>query len=93
MKNDKITLRDFWNSDKKLAIHCDTKEKTNKLLKTFNKLDKRWCAGNSYINTNYWTCYKEEACYSNDGGCAKKSECELMNYKIYEFEDVIFEEN
>lgn len=86
--DNKITLRDFWNSKKKIAIHCDTEEKANKLLSAFDKLGERWCAGNSYINDNYWTCYKEETCYSNDGGCAKKSECELMNYKIYEFDEV-----
>ena len=91
-KEYKITLTEFWSSKEKLAIHCDTEEKANKLLRAFNKIGKKWCAGNSYINANYWTCYKEEACYSNDGGCAKKSECELMNYKVYEFEDVIVED-
>ena len=92
MKN-KITLDEFWNSEDKLVIHCDTEEKAIKLLKEFDKLGKRWICGNSYINANYWTCYREEACYSNDGACGKKNECELMNYKIYEFEDVIFEDD
>lgn len=71
-EKDKITLEEFWNSGEKLAIHCDTNEKAINLLKEFDKLGKRWCAGNSYINANYWTHYKEEACYLNDGGCAKK---------------------
>ena len=34
MKDNKITLEEFWNSKDKLAIHCDTKEKAIELLKS-----------------------------------------------------------
>lgn len=84
----KITLKEFWGKEEPLAIHCKTKEEANKLLNAFDKLGKRWSAGNSYINDTYWEYYGEEACYLNDGTCAKKSRCESINYKIYEFEDI-----
>lgn len=89
-ERERISLDEFWDSEDKLAIHCDTEEKAIKLLKEFDKLGKRWIGGNSYINANYWKCYREKTCYSNDGAYGKKNECELMNYKIYEFEDVDF---
>lgn len=71
--NNEILLIEFWKSRRRLAIHCKSEEQAIKLLEEFDKLGKRWCAGNSYINANYWTHYKEEACYLNDGGCAKKA--------------------
>lgn len=38
IKHYKITLTEFWNSKEQLVIHCDTEDKANKLLKTFDKL-------------------------------------------------------
>ena len=37
----KITLNEFWSKKKLMAIHCDTEEKANKLLKAFDKLGKK----------------------------------------------------
>ena len=89
----KITLSEFWNSKEKLAIHCNTKEKAKQLLAAFDKLGKKWWTGESYLLENDWKCYEEESCYSNKGTYTKKSDFELMNYIIYEFEDVDLEED
>lgn len=48
----KITLSEFFKNDEKLAIHCDTEEKANLLLKAFDKMGKKWFAGNSYLERN-----------------------------------------
>ena len=84
----KITIREFWKSDKSLAIHCDTKEKANMLLVTFDKLGKTWGADDSYLKCNCWNNYKEETCYSNNRGYASIDWYRASGYKVYEFEDV-----
>lgn len=84
-----ITLKDFFKGDKKLAIHCDTEEKANVLLKYFDKMGKKWCNGVSYLRRNNWETHEEETCYSNDRRFGRKEFYQGMNYKIYEFEDVI----
>ena len=53
----KITLKEFWESDRDLAIHCNTEEEAKKLLKAFDKLGKKWCEGDSYLDDNH---YKQE---------------------------------
>lgn len=92
MKNNKITIEEFWNSKKKIAIHCDTEEKANKLLKAFDKLGKKWAYGDSYLEKNCWNGYEEYTCYSNNNGYTSINWYKKNDYKIYEFEDVIIEE-
>lgn len=88
----KITLKEFFESDETLVIHCDTEENANTLLKAFDKLGKKWSSVKSYLENNYWRYYKEETCYTNEGTYNDKEWCLDNNYKIYEFDDVIFEE-
>ncbi len=85
-----ITLKKFWKSKEKLAIHCDTEEKANKLLRAFNKIGKKWCDDDSYIGNNYWYDKRENTCYSNDNGYTSINWYKENDYKIYEFEDVDF---
>lgn len=91
-ENTKITLTEFWNSKKKLAIHCDTEEKAIKLLKVFDKMGKKWSAGKSYLGSNYWGGYEENTCYSNTHGYCYINWFKKNGYKIYEFKDVDFED-
>lgn len=91
MKNNKITLEEFWNSKKKLAIHCNTEEKAIKLLKEFDKLGKRWLCKNSYLESNYWEANKENTCYNNSNQYGDIIWYKHKKYKIYEFDNVIFE--
>ena len=97
MKNNKITLEEFWNSKEKLAIHCDTEEKANKLLKAFDKLGKEWKSGQSYLKNILWYSYQDKTCYDNSNRYGpiywyKGHEYIGDEYKVYEFEDVIIEE-
>ena len=88
----KIKLSEFWNSKEKLAIHCKTEEQAIKLLKEFDKIDKKWASGNSYLEVNCWNEYEEDTCYSNSNGYTFINWYKKNNYKIYDFEDVDFEE-
>lgn len=84
----KITIKEFWNSKKSLAIHCKTEEQANKLLNAFDKLGKRWHSGASYLKINYWSIRRENTCYDNDNHCGNFKYFKEHDYKIYEFEDV-----
>ena len=64
----KITLNEFLNSKKRIAIHCNSKEKAKKLLVAFDLLGKKWCDGESYLNESNWDVYYEDTCYSNAYG-------------------------
>lgn len=86
--NNKITLEEFWNSKEKLVIHCNTKEKANKLLKAFDKMGKTWENGSSYLEMNSWFDCKEDTCYSNDNLYASINYYKSKRVKIYEFEDI-----
>lgn len=84
----KITLSEFWNSKEKLVIHCNTKEKANKLLKAFDKIGKTWETGLSYLKMNYWYEYEKDTCYSNKNLYEAISYYKTSQIKIYEFEDI-----
>lgn len=85
----KITLTKFWNSEKPLAIHCDTEEKAKKLLKAFDKLGKKWCDGDSYLDDDCY--YRRDTCYDNNCEHSYYSYYKAAKYKIYEFGDVDLE--
>lgn len=93
MKNDKITIKEFWNSKKKLAIHCNTEEKADKLLEAFDKFGEKWKSGNRYTKFNCWCDDFENTCYSNTNRYSSIDSYKRRGYTIYEFEDVIFEED
>lgn len=84
----KITLEEFWGSEEKLVIHCDTEEKAQTLLSVFDKMGKRWRSIDKYTSKNCWNVYEEDTCYSNDGFYDNKDFYIEQGVTIYEFEDV-----
>ena len=88
----KITLEEFFESKEYLAIHCDTKEKANKLLIEFDKLGKKWESKESYLDFNPYASYNDRTCYSNKGEYCSVECYKNIDYKVYSFEDIIFEE-
>ena len=84
----KITLKEFWNSKKKLAIHCNTEEKADKLLEAFDKYGERWYGDYRYIDDTYWNDEKENTCYSNRHGYSSIDWYKANDLKIYEFDEV-----
>lgn len=81
----KITLKEFWESDIDLAIHCNTEEEAKKLLKAFDKLGKKWQDGDSYLDDNH---YKQDVCYDNICDYGYYDSYKKCNYTIYEFDEV-----
>lgn len=49
-----MTVKEFFESEEYLAIHCDTKEKAEALLKAFDKAGYTWLAGIKYIDMICW---------------------------------------
>ena len=84
----KITLTDFWSNKKLMAIHCNTKEKAKKLLEAFDKLGKKWCDGDSYLDDDCYDMHMQDICYDSDGECSEYSWYKEHDYEIYEFKDV-----
>lgn len=90
MKNKKITLKEFFNADEKLGIHCKNEEEAKKLCEAFDKMGKKWNSGNSYLETN-WSYFLNKTCYLNSRIICETMFCKYRKYKVYEFEDVILE--
>lgn len=87
-KKKKITLKAFFKSRRALAIHCNTEEKANQLLRAFDKMGKTWVSGKSYLSENYYRNYKQNICYTNDRAYAYCNWCKKNDYKIFEFDEV-----
>lgn len=81
----KITLKDFLNSEKRLAINCDTLEKADIYLAALDK------EISSLLGT-VWFVYEEKTCFINKTSYASISYCKHNHIKIYKFEDIILEE-
>ena len=87
----KITLDIFFKNIRPMAIHCDSKEQINRLLKEFDKYN-HWF---NYINYHkYEICqfYGNNLCICNDGTYDSYSNCKGSNIEVYEFEEVDFDE-
>lgn len=84
----KITLKAFFESEKPMSIHCNTRQKAKILLNAFDKLGKKWSGGESYISYNNYEKYKDRTCYSNNGGYSPYEWHEKNDYIIYEFDEV-----
>ena len=80
----KITITDFKNNSysKKMCIHCDTEEKAKILYENIKR-----SFGSAVI---HWNDYKETTCYTAYG-YGSIEYFKDNGYKIYEFEDIIFE--
>lgn len=86
--NKEITLKAFFDSEKKLAIHCDSEWKAKQLLRAFHKMGKHWRDGKSYLDKSCWEVYYEETCYSNNGGFSELDWLTEHYDAVYEFEEV-----
>ena len=84
-----MTLKEFWDSEEKLAINCRTKEQANIFCKESHKLGERWTNGESYLTSdNMWNHHKENTCYDNENQYTEKSWYLRKNYKVLNFEDI-----
>lgn len=90
-----MTVKEFWECDERLCIHCNTKEKTEKLLKKFYELGKKWKNGMSYLAiSDHNTYYKEQTAFLNDGLLCSLDYAKIKNIEIIEFDELDdFKEN
>ena len=84
----KMTLKEFWESSKMLAIHCETEEQDKIFCEESDKLGKKWINGESYLEVNQWKNYRENTCYDNKNQYTEKSWYLEENYKVLSFEDI-----
>ena len=85
-----MTIKEFFESKEKLAIHCDTEEKAKKLLKVFDKVCRCWANGESYAKYTNWEIYEEATCYSNNGYYGRIGYFKEF-YNIIEFDEIELE--
>lgn len=82
----KITLKEFFESEQELAIHCDTEEEVKKLLFAFDKMGKKWNSGNRYTELNNWSGFKHDTVYYNNGTYGNLRYIEER--MVYEFKNI-----
>lgn len=87
----KLTLDIFFKNIRPMAIHCDTEEKVNLLLKEFDKYN-HWFDYINYYKNKICRFYGEDLCLCNDGTYDSYSNCKGSNIEVYEFEEVDFDE-
>ena len=87
---EKMTLGEFFKSEKRTAIHCKTKEQSEILLKAFDEMGITWRGGKSCLKESNWEVYSAETCYDNTNcfgseKCFKEHEYEIIEFKNIEF--------
>lgn len=85
-----MTLAEFFNNDRELALHCKTKEQAEIFAKQAHKLKRRWHDKQLYIQDDKWNFYCEETCYDNNGFFA---DCEYYSdegIEIIDFDEITF---
>ena len=60
-----MTIKEFFESKNKLAIHCDTEEKACKLIRAFGKLGYAWRSGTPYSLKDLKWYYGKNTAYTN----------------------------
>ena len=81
-------IKDFWESNQLIAIHCDTQVKAKRLLKVFVKMGKRWQCQDLPYTQSAWSVWKNEMCYDNKGGFGRIINYKMALAKIVEFDEL-----
>ena len=84
-----MLLKDFFK-EHNAAIHCETKEQAERLCNAFNELGKTWMTGAVYVNNTHWDAYKNKTVYLNNGRFDSVESADKENYKVYEYNDILF---
>lgn len=70
------------------AIHCETVEEANILMKMLDEAGYYWSSGRSYSTSNNWNHYEENTCYSSSGGYAPIEHYIYENFTVFKFKDI-----
>lgn len=72
----------------KYVMHCKTEEEAKVFCTYLDSIGQIWCAGDSYLSSNYWHIYKESTCYNfNAGTYYYKEYYKRVKYTILEWSD------
>ena len=88
----KMTVKEFFESKEKLAIHCDTRRKAKKLLDAFDEAGYCWGSGIKYKDYILWAVVKENTCYDNRGKYEHIEYYKYNGHRILEFEEIELED-
>ena len=93
----KMTLQEFWNSKKLLAIHCKTKEQINTFYSASDRLGKTWNVGARFTQTRIEFDKEDYNVYFDNQGrwlSAKMIKDAKISFspkqKLLEFDDIDF---
>ena len=87
-----MTIKEFFESNIKLAIRCRTKDKANLLCLLFDKAGYRWADKiTRYTKTNNYERYDSNTCYTNHNTFSDVGYLINVGYKILEFKDIEIE--
>jgi hypothetical protein len=84
----KMTIEEFFNPRRKLAIHPGSKKNAKALCKAFDKKGHTWWNEDRYTEHNEYDMQKDETCYDNKGDFDSVDDYEKLGYMIIEFKDV-----
>lgn len=86
-----MVLEDFFK-EHNAAIHCVSEEQAKRVCNAFNELGKTWVTGKSYVKNTHWQVYGKNTVYLNTGCFDSIQGAEKENYKIYEYDDISFDD-
>ena len=90
-----MTLKDFFENPQLLAINLKTKEQADIFIKEADKLGKKWLSGASYVDCDFWGCYKGATCCDNQGlysdilyygNLDESRQCKVLKFEDIEWE-------
>lgn len=78
-----------------VCMNCRTKDEAEIFLEYLHSCGKRWSAGESYCNKNYYSVYRDETCYFFLDGTysslrwAKDENCEILYFSDFDWDDSV----
>lgn len=85
----KISLKEFWNSELPLAVHCRTHKQAQKFCLASKEIYYHDLRKSAKEIANWWNLYGHETCYGNFRNLGTKEYYKNKRYIVYEFEDII----
>ena len=87
-----MTIKEFFESENKLAIRCRSKEKADLLCLIFDKAGYHWADKiTRYTKSSYYERYTSNTCYTNHNTFSDVGYLQSLGYKILEFKDIDIE--
>lgn len=83
-----MTIKEFLEDNRKLAIHCNTKEKAIILCDILDSLGQRWSPYVRYSERTFWDVYECETCYTNKNTYSSREVVKSKGYKVLDYNSI-----